>query len=224
MKRASWSTIGRMRSLGASLATRLVLAGALAGCGSTPISTPAPGSNEIPAPGPTAPAATGLESATPLPSVDGFAFDAESILGYYASLGYACDPGVPSTQAVDHTVRSCRLVDPDGRTRVVTVVTDANDTVADAFTSLAGAEGEPILDPTASLDPFAAFLGATLGESQGESLLPWLAGHIGDVDATTTVGELTVATYSESPVDHSRLYLEIASQAFLDAPRPSLSG
>jgi hypothetical protein len=159
------------------------------------------------------------ESVAPSPGY--FAFDAESILGYYATLGYSCDPAVPSTQAAGYLYRACELVDPEGRTRIVGITTDPAGDVADAFTSLTGRADELVLDPVDALQPFAAFLGALLGETQGESLLAWLAGHLGDNDARTLLGELTVATYSESPQDHSRLYLEIANQAYIESPRPS---
>ena len=41
--------------------------------------------------------------------------------------------------------------------------------------------------------------------------------------AETTIDVLTVATYTQSPTDHSWLFLEIADQDYLDAPRPSVS-
>lgn len=165
------------------------------------------------------PPITQTPSIDPLPGA--FAFDAESILGYYETLGYACSPAQPSTQAVGHTLRACSLLDADGRQRRVSIVTDPAGDVADAFTSIEGTDAEPILDPVLALEPFAAFLGATLGETQGESLLPWLAGHLGDEFATTTLGELTIATYTDSPQDHSTLYLEVANQGFLESPTPS---
>lgn len=179
-----------------------------------------------PVPTPTAapqitPSASPWPSGTIEPSPGYFAFDAESIVGYYLTLGYACTPPQPSTQAVDHLYRSCELVDPDGRTRVVGIVTDPAGDVADAFTSLTGRPGERFLDPVVALEPFAAFLGALLGERQGESLLTWLAASLGEAYVTTTLGELTVATYTESPEDHSRLYLEIANRVYLESPTPS---
>jgi len=153
----------------------------------------------------------------------GFAFDAESIAGYYESIGYTCtDPG-PSTQATGYLYRSCRLVDVDGRTRIVGLVTDASDELADAYASVAGKPGEAVLDPTVALEPLAAFLGATLGPSQGEALLPWLAGHLGDAYTKTSLADLTVATYTVNPDDHSQLAVELANKAFLDAPGPSPS-
>lgn len=74
------------------------------------------------------------------------------------------------------------------------------------------------LPPVDALEPLAAFLGATLGEGQGSELLSWLAGHLGDAYAETTIGGLKVATYTASETDPSRLYVEIANETYLDAP------
>ena len=175
-----------------------------------PVLTLAPTSTVAPSP---------AQSIAPSPGY--FAFDAESIVGYYVTLGYTCGPPEPSAQAVGYLHRSCRLVDPEGRTRVVAIVTDPIGDVADAFGSITGTASEAVLDPMVALEPFAAFLGALLGESQGESLLPWLAGNLGEEYATTMLGELTIATYTESPEDHSRLYVEIGNRAFLESPTPS---
>jgi hypothetical protein len=203
------------------MALGVLVAGILVGCSpATPTVEPSAGAQS-----PVQPTET-LGTASPGPSTGptaavGFAFDAESIAGYYESLGYTCtDPG-PSTQAAGYLFRSCQLLDPDGRTRVVGLVTDPNDDLADAFASIQGKTGEAILDPTVALDPLAAFLGATLGPSQGEALLPWLAGHLGDSYTTTTIADLTIATYSQEPDDHSKLFVEIANQAYLEAPRAS---
>ena len=153
----------------------------------------------------------------------GFAFDPESIVGYYLGLGYTCtDPG-PSAQAEGYLYRSCRLVDADGRTRIVGLVTDPADDLANAFASIQGKEGESVLDPSVALEPLAAFLGATLGPTQGEALLPWLAGHLGDAYSKTSFADLTIATYTPTADDHSKLSVEIANQAYLNAPGPSTS-
>jgi hypothetical protein len=62
-----------------------------------------------------------------------------------------------------------------------------------------------------------------LGEVRGTSLLEWLAGHLGDAYAQTTIDTLAVATYTQSATDHSRLYLELAAKDYIDAPAPSPS-
>lgn len=196
----------------------------VAACGQSapPTGTPAVEAT-APASGaaPTFPVASVETTVAPVPSAGAFAFDAESVTGYYVTLGYACTDPRPSTTAVGFEFRSCSLVDSADRTYVIGIVTDANDDVADAFASVTGAPAETVLEPVVALDPFARFLGAMLGETQGEATLPWLAAHLGDSYVTTTLGDLTIATYSESAEDHSRLYVEIANQAYLDAPAPS---
>lgn len=206
-----------VRSLAALALVALAL---VAACAPQAPSTPP----ATPGPSPT-PAATLAPS--PSPSIEpsappsSFAFDPESVVLYYQSIGYSCSDPIPSTTALDHLYRSCQLLDPDGRTRVVGIVTDPADNIADAFTSLTGKTGERIVDPAVALDPFSAFLGAMLGETRGESLLSWLAANLGEAYVTTTLDDLTIATYTESPTDHSRLYLEIGSQAYLESPSPS---
>ena len=205
-------------------AARLALAAVtIAACTSSPPASSAPRTTPpvTHAPSTLAPTAappTILPSASP-----GFAFDPESIVGYYESLGYACTDPQPSAQAEGFLYRSCVLTDSAGRTLTVGLVTDPADNVADAFMRVRGADSETILEPSAVLDGFAAFLGAILGEAHGTELLPWLAAHLGDTDARTTLGELSIATYTASPDDHSTLATEIANQAYLQAPRPSAS-
>jgi hypothetical protein len=156
------------------------------------------------------------------PASSGFAFDAESVVGYYRTQGYSCAGPQPSTLAEGYAVTTCQVVDPSGRTYVVGVVTDAADELADAFASARGTSAETILDPSVALERFAGFLGAMLGEARGEALLTWLAGHLGDDFAQTTSGDLEVATYIKDG-DHSMIYVEIANQSYLLAPRPSPS-
>jgi hypothetical protein len=212
-----WQTMHAARSLALALAVAV-----MAACGptATPTGTTGPTAPETASTATAAAPTSG--SFAPEPSA-GFAFDAESIIGYYETLGYTCSAVQPSAKAVGYSYRSCQLVDTDGRTRVVGIVTDPADDVADAYASVAGAGTETILDPAVAFEPLAAFLGATLGKSQGESLLPWLASHLGDAYVTTTIGELTVATYTPSADDHSKLYVEIANRAYLEAAAPSPS-
>jgi hypothetical protein len=216
-----WLAYRKMGSMRIRMALGVLVAGILVGCSpSTPTVGPSVGADS---PGqPTAAPVTSAPSPSTGPSAAvGFAFDAESIVGYYQGLGYTCtDPG-PSSQAAGYLFRSCQLLDPDARTRVIGLVTDPDDVLADAFASIQGKDGEAVLDPTVALEPLAAFLGATLGPTQGEALLPWLAGLLGDSYTTTTIADLTVATYSQKPDDHSKLFVEIANQAYLEAPRAS---
>jgi hypothetical protein len=148
----------------------------------------------------------------------GFAFTAEDVVAYYASQGYACTAAAPSTQAVGFFFRTCEKVDDAGRTRVVGVVTDPGGGLANSFASVQGKDSETFLAPVVALEPLAGFLGAMFGEDQGSTLLPWLAGHLGDAYAETKIGAVKVATYTESEQDHSKLYIEVANQAYLDAP------
>ncbi len=212
-----------VRPLGAALV--LLIAPALAACGA-PRATAVPGSPTQPAsPAASAASPTASPDGSPAPSVGpaGFEFDAESVRLYYASLGYRCTDPVPSTQAADHLYRSCQIVDEVGRTLVVGLVTDPAGDLADAFASVQAPAGESFLDPVVALDPLAAFLGAMLGESRGEAMLSWLAGHLGDVYASTALGQLAIATYTESETDRSKLYVEIATPGYLESPTPAPS-
>jgi len=196
----------------------------VAACQATALTTPpasvaTPESTTTPAPGPTS---TAFPPATVEPSASpGFAFDPESIVDYYRTQGYVCANRQPSKQAAGFEFQSCHLVDPDGRGRTLGFVTDSEDNLADAFLTMSGTDAETILDPAASLDAFAGFLGSVLGEAHGTEMLPWLAGHLGDADSRTTLGELTIATYTPSPDEHDKLTLEIANASYLAAPRPS---
>jgi len=148
----------------------------------------------------------------------GFAFTADGVLAYYESQGYTCSGTQLSTKASGFFVRSCELADDAGRTRVIGLVTDPAGGLANGFASVQGTATETFLAPEEALDPLAGFLGAMLGEAEGSTLLPWLAGHLGDAYAETTSGPIKVATYTESADDLSKLYVEVANQAYLDAP------
>jgi len=199
----------------------VALLATVAGCSSS--ATPAPTTQAKPTPAPTSPSAPTTSPPAPSPSpVTGFAFDAESVAGYYVTLGYACSEPVPSALADGYFVTSCQLVDPEGRTRTIGLVVDPDDELADAYAIVAGAAGESILEPSAVLEPFAAFLGAMLGGPRGESLVTWLAGNLGEAYAETEIDALHVATYLKDD-DHSTLFLEIANDAYLASPLPSPS-
>ena len=211
---------GRLASLGIVLA----VAASLAACGRTvpPASPVAPLPTTAGASTASSPPPASLAVPSDEPSIaPGFAFDPESIVGYYESIGFACGERQPSESAAGFEYQSCQLVDANARTLSLGVVTDPADNVADAFLSVRGSEAETVLDPAAVLEPFAAFLGAFLGEATGTELLPWLAAHLGDAESRTSLGHLTIATYTAASDDHRKLTLEIASRAYLDAPRPS---
>lgn len=204
------------------------LALVIAACG-TSITSPTPGlATAASAPGtatptlgvpPPSPAASG----TVEPSTTGFAFDAESVLGYYRSIGYTCAEPVPSTEAAGHDFTSCSLVDGDGRTRVIGLVTDPTGALADGFASMRGRSGEAFLEPTIALEPLAGFLGAMLGAERGSALVPWLAGNLGNEYAETSAQDLHVATYTRRAAGQTVLFVEVANDAYLAAPRPSAS-
>jgi hypothetical protein len=189
---------------------------ALAACSPTATSTPTPTTAAAPSPAPSA-----SEAASPS-ATTGFAFDAESVIGSYQGQGYACGSPQPSALAEGYQFTTCQLVDSAGRIRVIGVVTDPADELADGFASVQGTATETILDPAVALEPLAGFLGAMLGRDRGELLLTWLASHLGDAYAETTSGDLLVATYIKG-TDHSTIYVEVANQAYLIAPRPSPS-
>lgn len=172
---------------------------------------------------PQGPSASPLPSATVLPTAaaSGFAFSADAILAYYQSLGYTCSEPKPSTTAAGYTYHSCQSQDPEGRSLVVGLVIDPDGALADALASVQDTVQETVLAPTDALAPLSAFLGAILGEERGSALLTWLAGHLGDDYAETISVDLRVATYTASETDHSRLYVEIANQSYLDSPTPS---
>lgn len=91
------------------------------------------------------------------------------------------------------------------------MVTDPDGSLANGFASIQGKNSEAFLAPVDALEPLAGFLGAMLGEDQGSTALPWLAGHLGDAYAETTIGAITVATYTESRDDPSRLDAQIVA-------------
>jgi hypothetical protein len=59
-----------------------------------------------------------------------------------------------------------------------------------------------------------------LGSDRGGGLVEWLAGHAGDAYAETSDGGLRIATYTPSEDDHTTIYVELADQAYLEAPTP----
>jgi hypothetical protein len=161
------------------------------------------------------------ESSLPTPAPSGFGFSDEGVIGYYESRGFVCDELQPSATAAGYFFQGCQMKDSKGRTLAIGLVTDPSGDLADGYASVQGVSGETILAPTDALDHLSGFLGAMLGAERGTSLLEWLAGHLGDAYAQTTIDVLVVATYTQSETDHSRLYLELANQDYIGAPVPS---
>ncbi len=197
-----------------------VAALALAACGST---TATPSQQPTISPSMSASAAASPGVPSPTANTNGFAFSVDGVVGYYTSQGYVCSAVQPSATAAGYSYRSCQTQDSKGRTLVVGLVTDPAGALADGFASVQGTDQEPILAPIDALDPLSGFLGAMLGADRGTALLTWLAGHLGDEYAETTSGLLRVATYTQSSTDHSKLYVELANQAYLDAPKATAS-
>jgi hypothetical protein len=156
-------------------------------------------------------------SATATVAPGGFAFAADDIVAYYQSQGYTCGAQQPSSKALGYFFRTCTKVDDVGRTRVIGLVTDPGGNLADAFASVQGTTGEAILLPIDALEPLGGFLGATLGQDNGAAALAWLASHLGDAYTDTKIGLISLATYTNSKDDHSKLYVEIANQTYMDA-------
>jgi len=199
----------------------LSVAALLAGCASAGSSSP--GVSEPPSLLPSV-EPTASESSLPTPAPSGFGFSVEAVIAYYEGQGFTCDEIQPSATAAGYFFRGCQMVVAGGRTLALGFVTDPSGDLADGYASVQGRANEAILDPTVALDHLSGFLGAMLGDARGSSLLEWLAGHLGDAYAQTTIDVLVVATYTESATDHSRLYLEIANQDYVNAPAPISSG
>jgi hypothetical protein len=209
------------------LASLVVTSLLLVACGSTSVTPGAPASPTLsfglPSPSPGLPASSQPAASAAATGTTGFAFAADDIAAYYRTQGYACVAPQPSTKAAGFTFRTCQKTDQAARTQTIGLVTDPAGALADAVASVKAPGGETFLAPLDALDPLLGFLGAILGEEQGAGLLTWLASHLGDTFAQTMSGALKVATYTESADDPSTLYIEVANEAYLDAPAPSPS-
>jgi len=165
------------------------------------------------------PSTSGVPSASPFADVP-FAFPADSVIGFYEGEGLSCAAPVPSTKAAGWAVRTCRGTDAAGRPIAVGVVTDPAGRLGDGFASVTALPSEDVLEPTDALDTLSGFLGAMLGDATATDQLQWLAGHLGDEYAETKVGGGTIATYTESADDPTRIYVEVAGPSYLAAPEP----
>jgi hypothetical protein len=158
-------------------------------------------------------------SATPFADIP-FAFPADSVVGFYEGEGMSCAAPVPSTKAAGWTVITCQGADAAGRPIAIGVVTDPAGRLGNGFASVTALPGADLLEPTDALDMLSGFLGAMLGDAAATDLLPWLAGHLGDTYAATMFGGGTIATYTESADDPTRIYIEVAGPAYMAAPTP----
>ena len=142
------------------------------------------------------------------------------MVGFYEGEGLTCAAPVPSTKAAGWTVTTCQGADAAGRPIAIGVVTDPAGRLGNGFASVTALPDAELLEPTEALDMLSGFLGAMLGDAAATELLPWLAGHLGDEYATTTFDGGTIATYTESADDPTRIYVEVAGPAYLAAPTP----
>jgi hypothetical protein len=149
-----------------------------------------------------------------------FAFPADSVIAFYEGEGLSCAAPIPSTKAAGWTLRTCQGLDAAGRPIAVGVVTDPDGRLGDGFASVTALPGADLLEPTDALELLSGFLGAMLGEGPATDLLPWLASHLGDTYAETTFRGGTIATYTESADDPTRIYLEVANPSYVSAPPP----
>ncbi len=219
------------------------LAGAilLAGCGGAAASpTPAPTAAPTPAPtaAPTAAPPTPSSTAAPAteaptiapadspaatkdPALGGFVFPAAQILSYYESNGLTCGDPSPSTQAAGYTITRCVGTDDTTKlTTIVAVVTDPDGVMGDAFVGVLGSDGKTMPKPEDAITGLGFFLGAMLGEADGTAAVTWLAQHMGEEMAQTTINDMLVATYPGDESTGLGYYVETANQAFLNAPTP----
>ena len=216
-------------------APRLLLAAALtvlsvAACANTGQSeSPGPVDGAARTPVATVPATPPGRSTEPAPSSSGpvasaaagpFAFSADAITSFYEGASLECNAPAPSTTAAGWFVRTCQGENADGRPVAIGVITDLSDELGAGFATVTARPDEDLLEPTDAIDTLSGFLAAMLGEEPATELLPWLAGHLGDEYAETTIGEVTVATYTESPDDPTRIYVEVDGPAYLAAPPP----
>jgi len=149
-----------------------------------------------------------------------FAFPGDLVIEFYEGEGLICSGAVPSTKAAGWSVRTCDGTDPAGRPIAAGVVTDAAGLLGNGFASVTSLPGEDFLDPSDALDMLTGCLGAMLGDAAATDRLPWLADHLGDVYAETTIGDGKIATYTESADDATRIYIEVAGPKYLLAPLP----
>lgn len=193
---------------------------ALAACGSS-VATSAPPTTGAPVP---TTVVTPAQSAAPTetPAATGFfAFAAEDIAAYYVTQGFTCLPPTPSTQAAGFLYTGCQKVDSTGRTVVVGLVTQPNGALANGFASVSAAPSETVVEPADALDHLSRFLGATLGGEAGGTAAVWMTEQLGLAYAETTFGQITIATYTQGADDASRIFVEVADPAYLEAPQAS---
>jgi hypothetical protein len=181
----------------------------------TPAPTPTP--SPTPAGSPTgSPTASGGSAAN-----GGFAFSTREVIGYYKGVGYTCQATTPSTQAAGYTVQRCLLTDKATKlTHLVAFVFDDAGVTGNAFAAVIGPDGKTMPAPADAIEALGGFIGAMLGQVQGASTVGWLVKHLGEKSAQTTAGDILVLTYTVNDATDTGLYVEVANQAFMNAPAP----
>ena len=227
------------------LAAVFGLAGAmlLAGCGgaATPTAAPtaapataAPTAEPATTPAPATPAPTAAPTAAPATvapteasasaaagDTGGFAFAPADVFAYYTSQGFTCQDPTPSSQAAGYTIQRCTKEDAaNGQLQLIAIVTDPNGVTGDAFAGVLASDGKTMPTPEQSLEHLSSFVGAMLGADRGMAPGVWLAKNLGAETAQTTAGDLLVGTYTQNDSAAVGLFVEMANQAFLNAPAP----
>jgi hypothetical protein len=230
---AAMNSRTRRSTIRALVITGLLVSMVLAGCGGDPASaspaaqlptavTPAPTPTLAatpPAVATASPTAEATPAASDLPSPGSFAFDAAAVFDYYIGEGYACGDASPSSQAEGYLIRRCQL-EAGALTIIFGIVSDEDGTIGNAFMGVLGSDGVTMPSPRDAIDPLAGFLGAMLGQDIGTTTMSWLAERLGEENAETQANGLLAATYAVTDDTGAGLYVELASQAFMDAPVP----
>jgi hypothetical protein len=105
-------------------------------------------------------------------------------------------------------------------TTIVAVVTDPDGVTGDAFAGVLGSDGKTTPKPEDAITGLGFFLGAMLGETDGTAAVTWLAQHMGETMAQTTISDMLVATYPGDEATGLGYFVEVANQAFMNAPAP----
>jgi hypothetical protein len=151
----------------------------------------------------------------------GFAFKASDVMDYYKSVGFTCADPTASTQAKGYQVHRCTSTDSAKQlTTIVGIVVDATGMTGDAFAGVLDANSKDMPANADASTPLLTFMGAMLGETAGTQAGIWLASHMGEKQAQTTVGDMVVATYTENDANGVGVFGEVANKTFMDAPVP----
>jgi len=194
---------------------------AAATAGPTP--SPTTETTQVPTPSPTRdPNASPSDAPASAPAdLGGFGYAPGDVLDYYVGEGFVCEDPKPSTQAAGYTqVRCLKAGEGDAPTAIVSLVVSDKGVTGDAFAGYVTPAGTKGPETKAAYEHLAGFLGAMLGTDAGTEAATWLAQNLGKEQAQTRVGEILVGTYPEDDAGGVGSYVELANQAFMDAPVP----